>query len=328
MRPFQIFTTIALSMLTFTACNEEVKEKIQMLEYPNGARRSAKSYEVTKKYGPLTIREGEYSGEAKMTPWSTWWYPLNEKTLFQGTDNRLSTLEKYDHYAANVFGERAQAAKIEEQEIYKPSEVGWAGLCHAWAIAAVLHPEPKREKQAGGLNWSIADQKALLLKSYETATGISQIMYGGRYTGAREDDYDDIYPDQFHKLAQDHLIEKKKPFLLDYEARHPVWTVPAYKIKFIIKKQDEESALVSAWLSFASPHVKDLNFVGIKRIVKNYTYMLYGKWKNGVMAVNDGKWIEASKDDHPDYVISYPDSIQRGSNNTELKMTIIDSILK
>lgn len=319
---------LILGVYFLAACNQEVEDKVKTVyeQIPSGGR-SDKTFLVTDKYGPLQVRVGEYLGEAATTPWSSWWYPLNDKTLFKNPNGGPSTLEKYDYYASVRFNEDTRAAQFEEQELYRPGEVNWAGLCHAWAIAAVLHPEPAVERSFGGVKWTVADQKALLLKSYERATGIAEIMYGGRYTGSRDDDYDDIYPDQFHKLAQNHLMENKRPFLMDYDARQPVWTVPVYKVRFFIEKRDEESALVSAWVTFASAQVKDLNFVGTKRVVKNYKYILKGKWSNGALNVKSGEWIEESSADHPDYLISFPDSIKRGSNNTEIKTSIVDSIV-
>ncbi|MBC74556.1 MAG: hypothetical protein CME64_00920 [Halobacteriovoraceae bacterium] len=317
--------TVSVSMLI--ACNQQVEDSVKTV-YKNQPHnpRSKNTFLVTEKYGALTVKEGVFSGESKIRPWSAWWYPINETTLFRNSDSQ-STLEKLDYYSKMLFEQYTQAARFEEQKLYRPNEVGWAGLCHAWAIASVLHPEPTVEKLLGGVRLSTGDQKALLLKSYEKATGIANIMYGERYTGSRGDDYDDIYPDQFHRLVQHHVIENKKPFLMDYDPRHPVWTVPAYKVKFIIEKNDETSALVSAWITFASPHV-DVQFVGTKRIVKGYKYLLKGNWSNGVLTVKSGEWIEESKNDHPDYLISFPDSIERGSRNPEIKTEIVDSIVK
>lgn len=325
MKVMKIFG-VCIAALLMSACNEKVEKELKTIHQPFQTRLDD-TYKVTKKYGILKVREGEFTGEAKTKPWSSWWYPMNERTLFSHPEGEPSTLEKFDYYARTSLRQETQAAFVEEQEVYRPSEVTWAGLCHAWAIAAVLHPEPTATKNLGGVKWTVADQKALLLKTYEKATGIADIMYGGRYNGGREDDYDDIYPDQFHRLAQHHLVENQKPFLMDYDPRHPVWTVPTYKVKFIIEKQDEETAKVSAWVSFASPHV-DFNFIGTKRVVKNYKYLLKGRWSNGVMTVKSGEWIEGSKEDHPDYLISFPDSIERGSRNGEIKTSIVDRILR
>lgn len=321
--------TIGIAAVAFGACNGEVKEKLKKVKvYEIQDGRKADTYKVTEKYGALTVREGEYVGESATKPWSSWWYPINEKSLFYNSDGGASTLEKYDFYAEKRLNEASEAALFEERNIYQPNEVGWAGLCHAWAIASVLHPEPTATKYLSGVKWTVADQKALLLKSYEKAEGISDIMYGERYNGDRSNDYDDIYPDQFHKLIQDHLVEKKKPFLMDYDPRSPVWTVPGYRVKFMVEKRDATTAVVSAWVTFASPHVDDHNFVGTKRVVKNYKYELKGKWSNGVLHVNDGEWLGDSKDDHPDYLISFPDTIQRGSRNQHIKTSIVDSIVK
>ncbi len=115
---------------------------------------------------------------------------------------------------------------------------------------------------------------------------------------------------------------------MDYDPRFPVWTVPVYKVKFQVSKLDETSAKVTAWVTFASPHVETHDFVGTKRVVKGYKYILKGNWKNGVLNVTDGEWIEESKHDHPDYLISFPSSIQRGSLNDQIKPEIVDTILK
>lgn len=325
----KIKKTLALlfAVVSFSACNGEVKEKLKKV-YSEQVGRDSETYKVTRKFGALKVKVGEYSGESKVTPWSAWWYPLNEKILFYNADGTASPLEKYDFYAGKLFGEASEAALFEEKNLYQSNEVAWAGLCHAWAIAAVLHPEPKETKYLSGVKFTVGDQKALLLKSYEISSGISDIMFGQRYNGDRNDDYDDIYPDQFHKLAYDHLVKNKKPFLMDYDPRFPVWTVPVYKVKFIITKNDDHSALVDTWITFASPHVDSVDFVGTKRVVKHYKYLLKGNWVGSELNVTDGSWIEESKDDHPDYLISFPDSIQRGSKNTELKTSIVDSILK
>lgn len=335
MKTFRV-VSLSVAALALAACNKEVEEKLKTktvyevkeVEVEVDEPRNPETFKVTEKYGTLAIREGKFSGKSKITPWSSWWYPLNEKVLFYSNDGSASTLEKYDFYAQKRFQEDGDAALFEERNIYQENEVAWAGLCHAWAIASVLHPEPTETKHIGGVKWSVGDQKALLLKSYDIANGISDIMYGERYNGERDNDYDDIYPDQFHKLVQDHLIKKQMPFLMDYDARYPVWTVPVYRVNFTIKKVDANSADVDAWLTFASPHVEDLNYVGTKRVVKNYQYTLTGKWENDVFKVDGGEWTGDSKTDHPDYLISYPSSIERGSRNIKIKSEIVDSILK
>lgn len=320
-----------IAALALAGCNSaEVEEKLKTVyrEAPATAARDSGTFKVTDKFGALKVREGEITGESKNTPWSAWWYPLNEKTLFYNNSGSASPLEKYDFFAQKTTGNLVESAVFEQRNIFQPNEVAWAGLCHAWAIASVLHPEPKETKHLGGVKWSVGDQKALLLKTYEAAQGISDIMFGERYNGDRNDDYDDIYPDQFHRLLQHHLVENQKPALMDYDARSPVWTVPIYKVKFIIEKSDAETARVSAWVTFASPHVDDLDFVGTKRVVKNYTYILKGEWRGSEFLAKGGEWTEDSKTDHPDYLMSFPDSLKRGSRNTELNVEIVDSILR
>ncbi|MCO4754671.1 MAG: hypothetical protein KC478_09310 [Bacteriovoracaceae bacterium] len=317
---------MGLAVFAFTACNEKVEQKLKTVYEQE--QRNKETFTATDKYGPLKVRVGEFVGESKIKPWSSWWYPLSEKTLFYKPRGGASPLEKYDYYAGKKFNSVFEAALVEERDLYRANEVGWAGLCHAWAIASVLHPEPNKTKTVNGVKFTVGDQKALLLKTYEKATGISDIMIGHRFNGDRKDDYDDIYPDQFHKLVQNHLVENQTPFLMDYDPRFPVWTVPVYKVKFQISKIDESSAKVAAWVTFASPHVDDMSFVGTKRVMKGYHYILKGSWSNGSLNVTDGEWIEESKHDHPDYLISFPNTIERGSFNDQIKPEIVDTILK
>lgn len=321
-------SVLSLLLSSFVSCgNDKVNTKYEKV-YETSSYREAQTYNVTDKFGALSVKTGKFQAKTAITPWSSWWYPLGDKTLFESQGQGAATLEKYDFYAAKSFDMDTQAAQFEEQELYRENEAGWAGLCHAWAIASVLHPEPSQEKMLGSVRWSVGDQKALLLKTYEKSIGISQIMYGKRYDGNRSDDYMDIYPDQFHRFVQYFIFEKGLPFLMDYDPRPPVWTVPVYQVSFNIERLDDMTVKVDAWITFASPHVQSRDFVGTKKISKHYAYELTGEWKGGAFQVSGGEWTQESLDDHPDYVIAYPDSIERGSNNTEITLEVVDSILR
>src|SRR5262245_42111757 len=54
---------------------------------------------ATDVYGPLYVEIGRFVGEARIKPWSSWWFPISEDTLFKETPNGdLSPLQKYDQY--------------------------------------------------------------------------------------------------------------------------------------------------------------------------------------------------------------------------------------
>jgi hypothetical protein len=282
---------------------------------------------VTNEYGELTVKEGDFTGTSKILPWSSWWFPTKDKFLFLSPDrSKLAPLQKFDLYVERKLGRDPQSALFEEREVYDDREVNWAGLCHAWAIASVLHHEPRFAVSRQDIEFNVGDQKALLLKSYENVKGLD--IYGHRYNGAVNDEYEDIYADQFHRFAQYFLFEKELPFLMDYDPSFPVWTVPVYKIKFTIKKIDEGTASVKAWVEIASPFVDSPNFVGTKKSVKFYEYNLYGSWMGEELLVDGSEWTNASAFDHPDFVIGYPSSAKRGSLNKGLSVEQIDEIVK
>lgn len=321
----KFFLLLLVLQVTYSCQNSEdvivYRDLAASQSTPEGYR------QVTESYGELKVQVGDHTGESKITPWSSWWFPTKDTFMFAHTDrSKLAPLEKYDLFNERTSGQPTQAASYEEQEIYDEREVNWAGLCHAWAVASVLHQEPRYIVSRKDIEFGIADQKALLLKSYENVSGLE--IYGHRFDGGPNDVYEDIYPDQFHRLAQHFLFEKKLPFLMDYDPSFPVWTVPVYKIKFTINKIDESSAGVKAWVEIASPFVESPNFVGTKKSVKFYEYNLYGQWVNDELIVNGSEWVNASAFDHPDFVIAYPSKVVRGSLNKELKIEQIDEIVK
>jgi hypothetical protein len=53
-------------------------------------------------YQPRTARGQELHlrGEAKVKPWSGWWWPKNRGELAKGYNGRPSPAEKYDYYTS------------------------------------------------------------------------------------------------------------------------------------------------------------------------------------------------------------------------------------
>lgn len=316
--------TLVLSMLIMASCGKSSSND-QDGAYLSGqsSARTSETNSITNEFGSLSVREGSFTYEASTKPWSSWWFPLRERFMFDRAEID-APLVKYDEYVTRKYDIKSEAAHFEETELYDSGQVPWAGLCHAWAVASVLHKEPNKVIVKNKIVFGIADQKALLLKSYESVSNLK--IYGNRYNGSHGDNFNDIYPDQFHRFAQIHLLDQKKPFLMDYDPSYPVWTVPVYKVKFDITRETQNSVLVRAWATYASPHVSP-EFVGTREIVKSYTYRLFGQWQGDSFSVVDSEWIEDSLYDHPDYVIAFPGDVKKGSYNTQLKTELIDELL-
>lgn len=322
----QVFSLALLCL--FVGCDSDEKEYVTkevIVERDERQVRGDSYNVVTDKYGALTVEQGIANYKSSIIPWSSWWYPYNQRTLFSRDDGERSTLWKYDQFVEKRHDRFTEAQLVEEREVYDPNEVAWAGLCHAWSVASVLHAEPTNTTIKEGVHFEVSDQKALLLKSYEKVANLE--IFGERYNGNSNDEYADIYPDQFHRLVQTHLRDLKKPFIMDYDPSFPVWSVPVYEARFEIEKVDGTTALVTAWMTIASPFVSSPEFVGTKKVFKVYSYHLTGNWVGNTLNVTGGEWIGESRQDHPDYLIGYPDKAVRASMNREIDSSIVDEIV-
>ncbi|MDI1442969.1 hypothetical protein [Polyangium sp. 6x1] len=272
------------------------------------------------------VEKGERTAEATKKPWSSWWYPLWEDTLFQGKNEEPSTLEKYDAWAKEFENTQTSAAAYERKELYQPRAASWSGLCDAWALAAILEPEPTRPVKRGELTFSVADQKALLLKTYEKVPPLKFV--GSRFNGEWDDVYEDVLPHELHRVLETELIGRKRAFIIDEDAGPEVWNEPAWKTITRVEQdpKDKSVAHVRTWLYLASPHVEDRNFVGMVEDTREYTYDLKGKWQGDRFGVSSSAWTDRSQWDHPDYVILVPDRLARGSHNPQIRAEFVDRI--
>ncbi len=272
------------------------------------------------------VEAGERTAEASKKPWSSWWYPLWQDTLFQGKNGEPSTLEKYDTWSARFGGQRTSAAAYERTELYQPRAASWSGLCDAWALASILEPEPTRNVQHGEMSFTVGDQKALLLKTYEKVPSLS--LVGSRFDGEWDDVYEDMLPHDLHRTIDSELVGKRKAFLIDEDAGPEVWNQPAWKAIVRIEKDGQNAGVVHVrtWLFLASPHVEDRDFVGTVEDSREYTYDLEGKWQGERFGVSSSKWTDRSQWDHPDYAIIIPDRVQRGSHNPQIRPELVDRI--
>jgi len=284
---------------------------------------------VTEKYGKLIVTEGDFTAESDTKPWSSWWFPRFEKTLFEDQGrNKLSTLSKYDRFARKSGQRRADARNYEENNLYQENSALWVGLCDAWALASIMEEEPVRSVRKKGIHFNVKDLKGLLIKTYGKTDFKGH--FGQRNDARWDHHYEDIFPDQFHKFFQVEMFKKKKPFLMDYDAGVEVWNVPVFKVKTKISADPQRNnvVVVKTFVWYASPFVREVAFVGIKPITKIYDYELHGRWTRRGFEVYGGQWIKQSRRDHPDFVMAKPSEVERGSFNKELDIDIVDKILK
>jgi len=308
---------------------------------------------VTDEYGQsvismqnLPVRSTVAVGKPK--PWSSWWYPKKEDDLFTDRNGYGSaTFSKYDAIRAAISDAenkpRPPAAVDFERKQYNPRAALWEGLCDAWAIAAIVNPEPKKEATVTVgrffVKFSIRDLKGLLLKTFEAVDDTAFKFYGQKFTG----NYNgwilpDIFPDQFHRFIEVQLFERQQPFVMDHDPGVEVWNVPVYKANFLMEAipDDPNAVFVRTWLySAESSMVTEKDFVGTREAVREYDYILRGTRNAlGYLVVESGYWVKGpdgvdSRKDHPDYLIQIPDpsQIRRKSWNPEIDVAVVDRIL-
>jgi hypothetical protein len=204
-------------------------------------------------------------------------------------------------------------------------------------------PEPKRpvtiQMGKDRITFSVADLKALLLKTYEAVDDADLKYYGQKFTGGPDGwIYPDIFPNEFHRFLEVFLFDRKQSFVMDHDPGPEVWNVPVYKTNFKMEAVpgNPNAVAVTTWVYYAKvvlPNEKD--FVGTKETVRTYHYNLYGfRNENGDLAVTSGEWTVGSDKidsikDHPDFIttIRNPLTIKRKSYNPEIEVNLVDEIL-
>lgn len=294
-------------------------------------RRQPNFQSVTAIYGPTIVREGIFEMESKTIPWSSSYFPARDTYLFQGTPETPSPLEKYDAFVKKAHNEEPGAARYQREKLYDPDAAGWEGLCNAWSVASTMEPQPKKEVERAGIKFGVGDLKALLILTYEYLDGL--LEFGQRFNAAGpEEEFDDIYPDQFHRLIQAELFEKGRPFVMDKEPGIQVWNMPVWQVKFnILRDRSEPTTLhVKARLTAASPFIEErgYDYVGTLPIEYIYTYDLHGKVRDdGALEVESGEWTGESRRYHPDFMTVLPTEKSRKSYNVKLNNAYVEEIL-
>ncbi|OFZ53794.1 MAG: hypothetical protein A2428_02660 [Bdellovibrionales bacterium RIFOXYC1_FULL_54_43] len=328
-RTFVVLPILFPISIALSACGSpEAREPAASVEALRVPERDPELMQVTRIYGDLFVHEGEFEAESAVKPWSSWWYPTKDTYLFQKRGDELSPLEKYDRLmrSRNL---KATAAAFERDHLYDPNASAWEGLCNAWAIASLMEPEPTLPVRLGDIMFHVGDTKALIVKTYESIESLQ--AFGQRYNGGRTSEFDDLYPEQFHRILQAELFERGRPFIMDKDPGVPVWNTPVWKTQLQIVKDpsDPRVAHVTAWVVGASPFVESYDFVGTLSVVFQYTYDLYGYPQNdGSLRVVYGDWTGESRDYHPDFVTTLPDEKKRKSFNSELDPAVVDELLR
>ncbi len=180
-----------------------------------------------------------WAGESTMSPAEK----FQEATGIAGVTDGVSKehgVDSQDHRTACTKDDDCDSAKVEKCA-KRIGETGgyciptWFGICPAWAAAALLLEEPKREVDYNGVNFKINDIKALVTLSHERVG--SKFVSLRCNTNPDDIEYDDdgrptsascryTNPATYHILLANYLGLRKQGFIEDRTFSAEVWNQP------------------------------------------------------------------------------------------------------
>ncbi|MCC7366962.1 MAG: hypothetical protein IT306_00980 [Chloroflexi bacterium] len=183
-----------------------------------------------------------FGGEAQRKPWSGWWWPANDVVGGPRLFDLDGPLARYDRYVESLGKPDPETVAWERAEI-RFSGLAWAGHCNGWAAAALLEPEPSRERTVNGMTFSVADQKGLLT-SYHFADAAAWAVGSEQV---------DVGPADFHRAVTAWIGGERKGAVFTYRpVGEEIWSYPAYKFETEIGPDPQEANLwrvrTTVWL--------------------------------------------------------------------------------
>ena len=206
-------------------------------------------------------------GEAKKIPWPGSYWPtsqdsINVKWAGPGTDSPVAKYQKAFGVSGNLEDTVSRAYGIDSQRGQKAcressecnSSLGetcarrdgaasgrcipsWFGLCHAWAPAAILEPEPIKDVTENGVTFRVSDLKALTTFVYNAvetrflsqrcdASGSANEIPRDGSGRPTDTSCRDTNPGAFHIVVGNFLGLKGQSFVEDRTYDAQVWNQP------------------------------------------------------------------------------------------------------
>lgn len=218
--------------------------------------------------------KGLITGSAKSTPWSDSYWPMYRGGLGQryndpdfnahewkeandyirtrpasalireGKLNQLSPSEKYDHLLGLSKFPLTASQWADGQRYFSRSGIveSWMGLCHGWAVASMMMPEPKKKVVVGGMTFFPSDIKGLATLLWSRGEFPTRFI-GGRCNTQNprtdrngrpsEQNCIDNNPGSWHLVVVNQLGISRRPFIMDAAYDYEVWNHPVYSYDYV-----------------------------------------------------------------------------------------------
>ncbi len=262
-----------------------------------------------------------YNAQEAGTPWAAYWYPRRNKSMYEAGDAPLRKLDQW----LNTQGKASKIVEWEENN-FDIAAAEWEGLCDAWAMASVMTPEPKKDLNIDGINFTPSDLKALTIKYFE---GYKPKIYGRRYQGLAATDglIQDLRPEAFHKLVEEYIGKQKKPIIIDEDPGPEIWSKPVFRMAVnVMKDPNKPQALIVKafpWMTRQRASIDNSSTSLTSDLAApTYEYRLYYDAKPGAdgrLKIIAGEWIGASLNFHPDMVFLPLGKDNKDQYNPEFK---------
>lgn len=299
------------------------------------------------------------SGEAAQVPWAGSYWPVSRDAInFRWAGESpakkyerafgLSGVEDAVSRAHGIDGATGRACTSEAQCEAQRGEVcgrragrssgrcipTWWGLCHAWAPAAILWPEPRVAVTRNGVRFEVQDLKALATLVHDrTRTKFAALRCDtdapdfafDRYGRPRDGACRDTNAGTFHVLLANYLGRFKQSFVEDRTIDDEVWNQPLRSFRVVTRRDvtaAEANRLVGATgatYRFNDGAVRLVAFVTeVKFITESdpgegwvgaridaytrsdrYEYVLELDTAGKIVG---GEWAGASRTSHPDFL--------------------------
>jgi hypothetical protein len=232
----------------------------------------------------LEYRLSELPQQASVStaPWAGNYWPIYQDSInvkWNGASSE-SAAEKYgeafgvadiedkvsEHYGVDKYESRTsctddsmcnddigEGCAIREGETEGRCIPSWWGICHAWAPASMMEPEPINEVTRNGVTFKPNDIKALVSLAWDKTTTKFVSLRCNEDVGAAELDYDgynrptgsdaecaDTNPGTYHVLLTNYLGIKDQSFVEDRTFDDEVWNQPLRGYRIL--EQTEVSA--------------------------------------------------------------------------------------
>lgn len=206
----------------------------------------------------------------------------------------------------------------------------WWGLCHAWAPAAILEPEPLRAVEMNGQRFEVSDIKALIMTVYD---GTESLFLGGRCNAMefeRDEHYRitmeecrDVNAGAWHVVVTNFLGINQRAFVEDRTAGFEVWNQPlvAYQVTEFEERTLEQALGVLGVEGESYPfNDRAEKFYEVKMttdyLVEGHQsteplgedgYIRHDRYHyilevDGNGKIIGGEWATSSRDSHPDFL--------------------------